>query len=242
MTAVALRASPDGEGQPGQVIAHQHHVGGLEGGVRAGAAHGHAHRGGGQRRGVVHAVAHHRHPPCSLPSSRTAGPSPRASAARAHRRCPTCAAIAWATRALSPESITVRRDAARLEQRQDHLAPPAANVSATPSTPRYRPAARPPSWSARPPPAARTSADDLRRERRRPRRAPGCRRPPAPRRPGAHALAVDGLAVLAGGRPDRAARPPRPPPRARAGARRAPRPPRRCAAAPRGHARRPARR
>jgi hypothetical protein len=46
-----------------EVLAEQGHVGGLDGDVAAGDAHGDANVGGGQGRGVVDAVAQHRGPP-----------------------------------------------------------------------------------------------------------------------------------------------------------------------------------
>ncbi len=50
---------PHEAGDAGQVVAHQSHVGSLEGGVAAGGAHGDAHVGGGQGGGVVDAVTDH---------------------------------------------------------------------------------------------------------------------------------------------------------------------------------------
>ncbi len=41
-----------------QVVVHEHHVGGLDGGVRAHGPHGHAHVCTGENRRVVDAVAH----------------------------------------------------------------------------------------------------------------------------------------------------------------------------------------
>ena len=60
----------DGKGGPGQadeagdlaqVVVHERHVGGLDGGVRAVAGHSETDVGPGQRRGVVDAVARHAH-------------------------------------------------------------------------------------------------------------------------------------------------------------------------------------
>ena len=57
--AAGEAAEPDGEGQSPEVVADQHHIGYLQGDVGAGRAHGDPDVGGGQRRGVVHAVADH---------------------------------------------------------------------------------------------------------------------------------------------------------------------------------------
>ncbi len=54
-----LAAEPDHDRQLGEVVAHQRDVGGLEGDVGTGSAHGDADGGVGEGRGVVDAVADH---------------------------------------------------------------------------------------------------------------------------------------------------------------------------------------
>ncbi len=54
---------PDQPGQLGQVVAHEGHVGGFDGNVRAHGAHGHAQMRGGQGGGIVDAVSDHGHFP-----------------------------------------------------------------------------------------------------------------------------------------------------------------------------------
>ena len=55
-----LTAERDGVGEPGEIVAHQHEVGGLHRRVGAGRAHRDPDGRGRQRRRVVHAVADHR--------------------------------------------------------------------------------------------------------------------------------------------------------------------------------------
>jgi hypothetical protein len=53
------RPSCDGFGHAGEVVLHEGHVGGLDGGVAADGSHGDADAGEGERRGVIHAIADH---------------------------------------------------------------------------------------------------------------------------------------------------------------------------------------
>ena len=60
MLASVRAAEPQRERELGEIVGHQHDVGGFKRDVGAGGAHGDADVGGGQRRRVVDAVADHR--------------------------------------------------------------------------------------------------------------------------------------------------------------------------------------
>ena len=116
-----------------EVVRHQHHVGGLQRDVGAGAAHRHADARRGQRRRIVHSITDHRH--------RTLRPQFLDDTQLLLRqqigidfRDPSSAPIAAATRWLSPVSITTRAISA-LSAPRNRLAL-GRKVSATADIPR----------------------------------------------------------------------------------------------------------
>ena len=98
---------------PVEPVDDQHHVGRLRRGGRASRAHRHADVGRGERRRVVHAVAHHdrRRPPRARP--RPPRPSPPDRARDRTRSTPSAAPTDSATSGWSPVTITTRSMPAR---------------------------------------------------------------------------------------------------------------------------------
>ena len=104
----ARRLSRTAKGSLAQIVGHQRHVGRLQGGVGAGGAHGDAHGGPRQRRGIVDAVADHGHRPVLWPAAlRWPPPSDRAASSARTSSTPAAPAMARAVASLSPVSITV---------------------------------------------------------------------------------------------------------------------------------------
>ena len=105
----------DGGGNLGGLVVHEHHVGGLDGGVGAQGAHGDAHIGPGEDGGVVDAVAHEgqRAPAAGAPPpGHLVG---REEAGRGTRPLAGPLATAAATLSWSPVSRTVSADAGGFE-------------------------------------------------------------------------------------------------------------------------------
>jgi hypothetical protein len=104
-TRRAFLAQFDGRLDQFQLVAHQHHVGGFQRDIGPRRAHRNADVCRRQRRGVVHAVADHRHRAglrLNLLRHRTLSSGSRSAYTRS---MPSSWAMVWATRGLSPVSM-----------------------------------------------------------------------------------------------------------------------------------------